>query len=146
MKGKPYVDGVDVRIIFDNTAAMTAFANKELSSYTIQDMAANNTLQAMGFKDKGQPVWTGNYLNTLAVGSKFTDDPWSNVKVRQAVLLHGLDYKELGKLSLGKYAIADPQLCLPGSLLYDKKITDAVTYDLDKAKKMLSEAGYPGWV
>lgn len=143
MEGKPYVDQVDVLIIFDSTAAMTAFANGELSSYTTQDRSANDTLKAMGYQDIGKPVWTSYYLNVLSVSNKDPDDPWSNVKVRQAVMLYGLDYAELGLLSLGDYAVPNPQLCIPGSLLYDEKITQAVQYDPEKAKQMLAEAGYP---
>ena len=142
-EGKPFLDGVDVMIIFDPMAAMTAFVNGELHSLNTNDRAINEALLGMGFEDRSLPAFTGWHNNIIAPSSWHPDDPFSNVYVRRAVFRYGLDYDELAMLALGRFANNNRHLSIPGSLIYDEAINEGFFFDLDKARQMLADAGYP---
>ncbi|NMM99355.1 ABC transporter substrate-binding protein [Bifidobacterium olomucense] len=67
--------------------------------------------------------------------------PLSNKKVRQA-LNYAIDREAICKDLLHGTAQPATQFFAPASLYYDKS-DDTYTYDLDKAKQLLQEAGYP---
>ena len=67
--------------------------------------------------------------------------PLGDVRVRQA-LNHAVDRKAIAKALYGDEALALSQYSLPGQAGYDEKLNEVYPYDVDKAKKLLADAGY----
>lgn len=76
----------------------------------------------------------------LALNNKVK--PFDNVKVRQAVN-YAIDKEKLVKLQNGRAKVAD-QILPPDMPGYDKNLPDDLkyTYNVDKAKELMKEAGY----
>ncbi|MBO4367797.1 MAG: ABC transporter substrate-binding protein, partial [Clostridia bacterium] len=141
--GKPYLDGVEIKIIADANAAMTAFANKQLDTLSTSDEAIKQQIVGMGYEDVAIVTFDNQSITSFAPNTFVEGDPWSNLKVRQAVMLYGIDPVEVGMLAAGPVAQPNSQFCMPGSLMYNEEVDKTITYDLEKAKKLLAEAGYP---
>lgn len=69
-------------------------------------------------------------------------EPLADVRVRQA-LNYAVDRKALAKALYGKESLALSQYALEGQPGYDASLDDKYPYDVDKAKELLAEAGYP---
>jgi peptide/nickel transport system substrate-binding protein len=139
-KGKPYLDGIEYNIIADvNTRAMSLRA-KEI------DLG-----QSMGItKDLAQYEKDGLIVArlpsaggavSLALNSVTQNSPFADIKVRQAAC-----YAVNGALIasgplLGEGAAAN-QYDVKGSWSYNNSVV-GYPYNLDKAKQLLAEAGYP---
>ena len=142
----PYLDGVVVDIITETSASMTAFLNKEIDYISSNNIPVNDQIEAAGYKNVCIPTF-GTYSTTgFSVNNNpaIPDNPWAKLEVRKAVMLYGLNAEELTLLGGGKYAEPSAQyFCLKGGLIYNEDIEKAMTYDVEKAKKMLADAGYP---
>jgi ABC-type transport system substrate-binding protein len=140
-KGKPYLDGVEWRVIRDPMTAVASFKRGEIHVY-----AGMTPLMAKELKDWGAevvPLKTG--LGALIAGvigdSAHPDSPFANLKVRQAVS-HAIDTKMIVNKLLYGYGILTNQWAVPGSWSYNPNVK-GYPYDPKKAKQLLAEAGYP---
>lgn len=75
------------------------------------------------------------------MGMNLEDKILSNVKVRRA-LAHAVDREEIIKHKLGGFATIANTLLAPVHWAHSKDV-DTYKYDLEAAKKLLDEAGYP---
>lgn len=76
----PYVDGLDVKIITDNSALRTAFQSGQLDLYT-----ATNVDEANQLKSGGDYSIVKDPVNTfIAFTMNPTKDPWKDDRIRQA--------------------------------------------------------------
>ena len=138
-KALPYLDGITYRLIIDDSVRAI-----ELKSHNIDftDLIAPSNIADI----KADPQlsfiegrWAGNSRRLIyhAGGGPFSD----NLKLRQAVL-YSIDRQTLSN-TLGQ-GQGDPSkyMLLPGSLGYDESLP-YYWYDLDKAKSLMNEAGYP---
>jgi peptide/nickel transport system substrate-binding protein len=142
-EGLPYLDGVVVEIITDPSATMVAFANKEIDCVNSNNDQMNQQIESMGYKDVSVPTFADYSTTGITVNNQIPGDPWSNLEVRKAVMIYALNAQELALLGGGPYAIPSPQLfCIKGGLIYNEDLEKEVVYDLEKAKKMLADAGY----
>lgn len=150
----PYLDGIRVTFFDNADQAFAAFEKGELDFLTgISDKSKDIILDEEGeLKTKFAntfKVFKESYLHTEYIGFYLEGDekknPFVNKKVRQA-LSYALDRKLLLKevrnnLGLvGKYSIVPPAISS-----FDVNIDSnyfAYSYDLEKAKKLLKEAGY----
>ncbi|MBN1190453.1 MAG: hypothetical protein JXA46_11920 [Dehalococcoidales bacterium] len=137
--GHPYLDGVKFVIIADSvTASMSFRAEEGHAIFTIsggESMAAE--LEPQGYNIE----ITSSMFTMLVADSANTGSPFSNVKVREATE-YAIDRDKIAK-SIGRgYWVAINQ---PASSLQDTYIKDfqGRSYDPDKAKTLLTEAGYP---
>jgi ABC-type transport system substrate-binding protein len=136
--GLPYLDGIDYRIINElNTAARTVIAgeadlalNLQAPQKAIADRAANIIVHA-----HRSLVFYGAFLN-------YGRPPLDDVRVRQAIS-YAVNREETNKvivLGLGQPSSAilptEHWACDPATASY-------YTYDPDKARKLLAEAGHP---
>jgi peptide/nickel transport system substrate-binding protein len=135
--GKPYLDAIELTTITDATTRASAF---EAGS---EDIAGGDLSKTeYDLKQKGFQVING-YISIycLIPDSKNTDSPFANLKVRQAVN-YAIDRDAIVKsLGYGWWAAVN-QFALPGSPTYISDIP-ANPYNVDKAKQLLTEAGYP---
>jgi peptide/nickel transport system substrate-binding protein len=78
----------------------------------------------------------------MFVGMNPTFKPWDNQLVRQAVA-HAIDKEALIKGVLEGRAYALDGALGPGMYSYDPNVKSPYTYDPEKAKQLLAQAGYP---
>lgn len=139
----PYLDGYEAYCITDANAAMTAFVTGEIDHLCATDNVIVEQLEANGYKNKCIAIPASTTTFEVYANTVLKDSPWANPEVRKAVFLYGIDYEDLTKLAGGPTAICTHNINLEGSLLEDPTIDQEYKYDLEKAKKMLADAGYP---
>lgn len=134
-KGKPYLDGVDYRLMVDESTRISAF-----TSGTVDMMQAGVPKNAESVKAKGFNVGPA-YNLTYWVGLNLTDGPLTNPKVRQAISV-GLDREqliEIGSQGVGELAYTVPPADPLGAPATED--TPNYKYDPDQAKQLLDESG-----
>ncbi len=148
----PYLDAVRINFISDRKTAYLELMNKKLdfisgleSSYVNELLTVNGTLQPD--KQSTLQFLKSPYLNTeyLGINMEFGDGkhPLKSKKVRQA-LNYGFDRNKMLETlrnNVGKAATAG---FVPRGLpSFDQEKVKGYSYDPDKARKLLEEAGYP---
>jgi peptide/nickel transport system substrate-binding protein len=133
--GKPYLDAIEYKVIADDTVRKISFLNGELHV-----LRAAGTI-AQELKSKGGPFVTipgGTFV--LIPDSKNATSPLANKTVRQAIS-YAIDREAIGN-ALG-FGFASPAYQLyPG---FPQAVIPGLqkeTYNLDKAKQLLADAGY----
>lgn len=135
--GKPDIDNVTFKVCADMDSVVT-----NLNSGSIDMMAHLTTTQASQLSDDFEVVeGTMNLVQGLYLNNSF--EPFSNEKVRQA-LCYAIDRDEIINM------VADGKGVKVGSSMFPNfkkyfmpELADAYTYDVEKAKSLLAEAGYP---
>lgn len=84
-------------------------------------------------------LWTGV---TLADRAGTMSEPLADVRVRRA-LNHATDRKAIASALFRDGGRPTSQLTVPGGYGYDAALDDAYPHDLDQAKRLLADAGYP---
>ena len=138
----PYLDGITYRLIVSDAVRAT-----ELKAHTIDHMTnlAANDLPAA----KADPAlslifssWSGStgrfYFN--ARSGPFAD----NLPLRQAVL-YAIDRETLAKTLAPDDGVAQYFILQPGQIGYDASLPH-YTFDLDKARSLMVQAGYPSGI
>lgn len=135
-RGRPYLDGVDFIFIPDPTTQLLAFKSGETDAAGIQPQDVDD-IKAEGF----QMTSTKGWIVGLYPDSNTPDSPLADIKVRRAID-HAID-KELLAEGLG-YGYSRPcdQVFLRESGGWSPDVV-GYPYDLEKAKALLTEAGYP---
>jgi ABC-type transport system substrate-binding protein len=139
VKGKPYMDGIESIYVADPTT-QRLFA--ESGQGDILDIL-NLGKEAADFAKMGFTVKTDMNANGVLVpDSAHADSIWSNKQVREAVE-YAIDREAIAKgLGYG-YLQAPNQIPPRDSLAYDPDFPLARSYNPEKAKQLLAEAGYP---
>lgn len=81
-------------------------------------------------------------LNTSYLSFNCNVEPFNNIKVRQAISL-AIDAKAIVDVSYLGYADVAQSFIAPGVWGYYDTTSDYEGYDVEKAKQLLAEAGYP---
>ncbi|MBM7517079.1 ABC transporter substrate-binding protein [Nocardioides nitrophenolicus] len=134
-EGKPYLDGVDFRLMADESTRISAF-----TSGSIDMMQARVPKNAEAVKAKGLNVGPA-YNLSYWVGLNMTDGALANPKVRQAISV-GIDREqliEIGSQGAGELAYTVPPADPLGSPA--TKDTPNYQYDPEQAKQLLAESG-----
>ncbi|MBN1255511.1 MAG: ABC transporter substrate-binding protein [Deltaproteobacteria bacterium] len=136
-KGKPYLDGVELHFIKDpmTQQAVMRAGEAEVLGIGLGKMAAD--MKALGFKIISAPSGTVSLLPD----SKNADSPFGNKKVREAVE-YAIDREAIVKGKGYGFLKAAYQLPPSNSMAYDPNFKGR-QYDPEKAKKLLTETGYP---
>jgi peptide/nickel transport system substrate-binding protein len=135
--GRPYLDGIDVRITKDVVAGATSLragALDALNGSTLTDFV--QFTKDPGFQALTPVVQT----SALAMGATTIFPPTSDKRVRQA-LNYAIDRKRVAETAM--QGIVQP-FTLPwdrNSEAYDAAKANYFTFDLDKARSLLQEAG-----
>jgi peptide/nickel transport system substrate-binding protein len=134
----PYLDGVEYVFAADDTAKSNTMLSDEadLLSGTLGPLAKD--LEEAGFE-------VSLSINTnlvLVPDTANSDSPWSKAAVREAVE-YAIDREALATAYGYGYLKGDYQLPPRGSAAYSENFALARQYDVEKAKTLLSEAGYP---
>lgn len=136
-KGKPYLDGIEFDFIADPTVMKASLLAGEVQAARIRNV-----------KDAFEVKETGNFavaacplaLNFLASDSKHPESPFANIKVRRAVE-HAIDQHAIAKALGYGYVLVSNQLVPDTHWCYNPTVV-GYPYDPQKAKRLLSEAGY----
>jgi peptide/nickel transport system substrate-binding protein len=140
-KGKPYLDGIEIKFIPDAVVATAMMEAKEADAWTAGSTTkAQNDLAGKGLTLMGS---TGTpytiYINNKDPNSKFQDK-----KLREAVE-YAIDKAAISKaLGFGTWPVCENSLG-PDMWGYDPNYKSR-QYSVAKAKEMLTAAGYPNGV
>jgi peptide/nickel transport system substrate-binding protein len=136
-KGKPYVDSVEVLFIKDANTQIIGLKTGQGNILDSDTGKAALDLQQAGYTIDHASIGTA----TLVPDSANPSSPFAKPSVRQAVE-YAIDKESIAKaLSFGFWGAAY-QLPYPGSPIYDPNFAGR-KYDPDKAKQLLTAAGYP---
>ena len=140
-EGLPYLDAIECTSYGDTTAKIAAVQNGELDFFKVTSTLDKQTCESYGLTKISGEYTTGSAVKGIVFQSMDPDDPFSNVLVRQAAA-YALDSNAIAQaLSFGG-GDAVVQWATEGSLAYNSDI-QGYDYNVEKAKELLSEAGYP---
>lgn len=148
----PYVNGMNVMIIPDSSTRLAGFRTGkfDMRGYNTWDLVSQDDAQTLlkAIPDlKSKTGLPGDW----PIGMRTDEAPFNDIRVRQALIM-ATDYDEIIKsLNGGEgYKLGYPQSHNSGYedivLTWDEapqSIKDLYTYNPDKAKQLLTEAGYP---
>lgn len=138
-KGKPYLDGVEIYFMTDDSARLAAFRAGTIDvlpseSKTNRDAIAKSVTSAQ-IQDSISMVEVGLLLN-------LKKEPFTNKQVRQA-LQYAIDYDGLIASAMDGGAIRTGYLAPWFTEWGGRQPADLPKRDVAKAKALLAEAGYP---
>ena len=125
----------------DSTTMLAAFLGGEIDQFTTADPEVVNQVTAAGFE--GVPLKQTAEAQYLAIPlSVDPSDPLSNQTVRQAIYMYGVDWQAMAMGLGGLVGYHTDAIGMSGMTYYDASLEKS-SYDLEKAKQMLADAGYP---
>lgn len=134
-----HFDNVTIKIIADKMSAQAALISGEIDAYLGGDYAMKQTLQDMGFNLYQNKMWYTIYF--LIFGSDCEGSPLCDVRVRKAIA-YAIDSKTIAEsLDYGKTFVSN-QYAVEGTPFYNPDVV-GYEYNVEKAKELLAEAGYP---
>jgi peptide/nickel transport system substrate-binding protein len=139
--GVPYVDAVEIAIMPDNSTQIAAFSSHRIDIVTPANYAQAETLKSVNPKIVVQEYFE---LALQGLGCNLKKKPLDDVRVRQA-LWYAIDQQKMIDIVYqghGRKQRAVSAGYVGWVVPYDKlPLSDGP--NLDKAKKLLAEAGYP---
>lgn len=148
-EGKPYLDEIEFVLIQDASAMNSSFQSGNVTAamatvFTQVDTIKNACAAMISAGDVIEEV-NSNGVVAVARGILFNsaseDSPFHDINVRRAVLW-ALDEESINKAVFQGSQPYSDQFALPGTRGYNSDIT-TIGYDVEKAKALLAEAGYP---
>ncbi len=144
----PYLDFVEFRFITEKRAEIIAFRNKDLDM--VFRLPVEMAKDILGELDQAKEHSADFALQSKAAmsltyfGFQNKLKPFDNIKVRQA-FNYAIDRQYISdKVLQGDASPAIYGIVPPSMPDYDFKGVTGYTYDPEKARKLLAEAGYPG--
>lgn len=131
-----------INLLSTPTALLNAIKGGQVNGAPLSDNATTDQAKAAGYSAHShQPNFTGLLLfDRAGAASK----PLADVRVRQAIN-YAFDRQGLLKAVEAGYGEVTTQIFNPNTTAYDKSLNSYYTYDPEKAKTLLREAGYaPG--
>ena len=134
-KGLPYLDAVEINLIYDATVALTSFKKGE-----VQYLEGVLPKDAKGLMDE-------KYTITQMVSAVFgitgdsanPDSPWADIRLRKAIC-YALDNKAMVESVFKGMYPSTNQWAGPEMTAWDSSI-QGYPYNVDKAKALLAEMG-----
>jgi peptide/nickel transport system substrate-binding protein len=138
-KGLPYLDELEIRLIKDAPSRVAALRAKSVDYIWLMEPQLIQILM----KEKGIQSATAATTGRARLFFNCTRAPFNNVKVRQA-LSSATDRKELIRVAvMGKAELSGAIPPAAGAFSYPAEKLPFYDYNVEKAKKLLAEAGYP---
>lgn len=135
----PTFDTIQIKIIADKMSAQAALISGDIDFYYNGDFQMMDTLTKMGFNVYENKMWYQIFF--LIYGSAVGGSPLCDVRVRQAIA-YAIDSETIAeKLDYGKTFVSN-QYAVEGTQFYSDDVV-GYEYNVEKAKALLAEAGYP---
>lgn len=141
IEGKPYLDELNIVFMTDITTQQAALMNGEIDIISTNNATLTQTLMASGFVNGAQAAPDLGAIKYIMFASGDESSPFYDLKVRQAVV-HAIDWEGYVYSLTGNLGISVSQFGVPGAWSYDESV-ELPTYDVEMAKELLAEAGYP---
>ena len=125
----------------DATTMLAAFLNGEIDKIESSDPVVQAQLEAAGYVGRAGASVTSYQYYAIPINLD-ENDPLSKEEVRQAIYLYGVDWDNFSVICGGDKSYHSSVIGMKQSPFYDESI-EKCTYDPEKAKAMLAEAGYP---
>lgn len=141
-EGLPYLDSVEVTLVTESSTASTAFQANEYDMYWV-GLTAPTILQQLDSAGIYVKEDNQNGMGVESLGlipNSAIDGPWADARVRRA-MCYAIDVDAINAAFLMGMAQQTDQWAVPGSATYNDDINH-FTYDPEKAKALLAEAGY----
>ena len=136
--GKPYLDGITFKMLPDESARVTALRTKAVDIIDFTPEAQMAALEAT----KDIVLYTDKKVSVIMFTMR-QDPPFDNVKVRQA-LSCAVDREAVQQAAMfGRGAVVHGGVLWEGHWAHSPEVKQIYTYDPERAKKLLAEAGYP---
>lgn len=135
----PYLDAINVKIIADPQARIANLQSGDVDA--VDSLAASDAARFQDSDDlqiTNLPVggtWYANVLNCAQA-------PFDNKLVRQAMNF-SIDREKINQLAYYGLAPVTQARYMPDQFWYDEQASTMYTFDLDRAKALLGEAGLP---
>jgi ABC-type transport system substrate-binding protein len=136
-KGLPYVDRVEIKVIKEPLAAMTALRTGQID---ILERVNPQHVPIME-KAKGVKLMNAPERVPLVCVMNMRKPPFNDVRVRWAVGGYGMNRKEITETVFQNRATPTVSVLSPGVEDY-LDLNEMYPYDPDKARALLKEAGY----
>lgn len=140
-KGEPAIKHLNFRIIGDDNARTVALQNGDIDLVGIFTTVPNNQIDTLD-ADPNITVQLSDPTKVYFMPVNTEQEGYSDVRVRQAIA-YAIDYDYINTVAAnGKGSQATCSVLGPNTFGYTDNGT-TYTYDLEKAKELLEEAGYP---
>lgn len=140
IEGQPYLDSIKIVFLKDSMTQLSAFLNNEINVLVSPVTTAMAQLEGIYQNISGTSADLAG-ITYMMFCSGDEKSPFYDVKVRQAVM-HCIDFEGVADALFTGYGFATPLFAVPGSWAYDETV-EQYAYDLDAAKQLLAQAGYP---
>lgn len=132
-------DTIVIRVIENAEQRLNALRTGEVD-YVAGDLATADAAAADGAQVLYAPTIV--YGLSLLDREGTLDSPLADVKVRQAINF-ALDRESISSAMLGEYGFATEQTVVPSEAGYVSGLEGTYGYDPERARELLTEAGYP---
>jgi peptide/nickel transport system substrate-binding protein len=137
-KGLPYLDKVTFKFIGDPSAQIASLKAGDIDVIGY-DVSPENALLLE--KDPKFKVLDGNTTNKVILSTNNSRKPFTDVRVRRA-MAYAIDRRAIIKGAMSGYGVPIGSHMEPGNP-YHIDLLSAYSYNPEKAKQLLKEAGYP---
>ena len=138
-ENQAYLDKVTFRIVKDSNAVVTNLKSGTLDMYA----RLSSTQTAQLAEDSDFTIYDGGMNLVQALYLNNAVEPLNNVKVRQALCYAANRQEVLDMIADGKGTIIGSSMFPAFGKYYVPELSERYNQDIEKAKELLKEAGYP---
>lgn len=141
IEGLPYLDRIEFVFMPDTTTIVSAMRAGEIDAIGNVDSTVVEAMKVDGLEPISRPLTTGTMMVGIMPTSNDPSLPTYDLRVRQAIA-HAIDAKAVAEMYADQGWAYTNQWVPPEAWSYNKEVA-GYPYDVEKAKQLLAEAGYP---
>lgn len=141
VEGQPRLDGIEIVFMPDSTTIVSAMRAGEIDAIGNVDATVADAMGVDGLEPISRPLTTGTVMFGIMPTSNDSSLPIYDIKVRQAIS-HAIDAEAIAEMYANQGWAYTNQWAPPGAWSYNEE-TVGYPYDVEKAKQLLADAGYP---